>query len=205
QQFRVHMNVDGPDADQQAMIAEHFTKRCPIYTTLIQAAPIEITFNDEAMAGPYAEGLATSTIETTLTNQPGRAFVNVRGNYSVVDSVPPLGGPNEAVNPLDLLLAAQGTCGTFIAEKAALDMDIPLDGASLGIEVDFDPKGVKDGSVSPHIQAMRVNWEMSGVDDAQADTIVNEWLKRCPIYNTLKRATDITVMIDGETMAMADQ
>ena len=48
-------------------------------------------------------------------------------------------------------------------------------------------------------------WQMSGVDSAQAETLVNEWLRRCPIYNTLKRATDITVMIDGEAMAMAGQ
>ncbi len=90
------------------------------------------------MGGPVAEGLATAAISASLSNQPGRAIVNVRDNYLVVDSVPPLGGPNLEVNPLDLLLAAQGTCGTLIIERAAIDNDIPLEGVKGTIEVDFN-------------------------------------------------------------------
>ena len=78
---------------------------------------------------PKAEepALATATAVSRLLNQPGRAIVTARGNHFVIDSVPPLGGPNEEVNPLDLTLAALGSCGAVIMEKAAIDNDIPLD------------------------------------------------------------------------------
>lgn len=196
QEFRVHMNLQGPDADQAAALAEQFSTRCPVYTTLIKSAPIKITTNEESVGGPVTEGLATGVVTATLSNQGGRAIVSVRNNNFVVDSVPPLGGPNEEINPMDLLLAAQGTCGTFLFERVAQDQGIPLTGASAAVEADFNPKGIKDGSVSPHIQAMRVHFTIAGPDSAQAQALVDAWVKRCPIYNTLIRATGIEVSIN---------
>ncbi len=193
QAFRVHIDMEGPSEEEATTLAEQWKMRCPIYTTLIKSAPIELTVNDEEMGDPVAEGLATAKVVASLTNQPGRALVQVRDNYIVVDSVPPLNGPNLEVNPLDLLLAAQGTCGTFIMEKAALDNDIPFHGAAGTVEVDFDPRGLRDGSVSPHVQQMRVHWEVGAETEEDAEFLVDEWLARCPIYNTLIRATDIEV------------
>jgi uncharacterized OsmC-like protein len=196
QAFRVHMALEGPDTAQAAMLAEQFSSRCPVYTTLIKAAPIVVTTNEEAMGGPVAAGLATSVVTATLSNQAGRALVNVRNNNFVVDSPGALGGPNEEINPLDLLLAAQGTCGAFIIEKAAQDGSVPLAAVTSAVEADFNPQGLRDGSVSPHIQAMRIHWQITGPDSAQAEALVDEWLQRCPIYNTLIRATAIEVTIN---------
>jgi uncharacterized OsmC-like protein len=196
QEFRVHMNLQGPDAAQAAALAEQFSTRCPVYTTLIKSAPIKITTNDEPVGGPVAEGLATGVVTATLTNQAGRALVNVRNNNFVVDSPGALGGPNEEINPLDLLLAAQGTCGAFLFEKVAQDHGIPLTAASAAVEADFNPKGLRDGSVSPHIQAMRIHFTLAGPDSTQAQALVDAWVKRCPIYNTLIRATGIEVSIN---------
>ena len=206
QEFRAHLDLEGPDAEQAAALYEQWTLRCPIYTTLIKSAPIVVTTNEEEMGGPSAEELATATISASLSNQPGRTIVNVRDNYLIVDSVPPLGGPNLEVNPLDLLLAAQGSCGAVIMEKAAIDNDIALDGVTGTVEVDFDPRGLTDSSVNPAIQAMRVNWEVGTESDEEAQFLVDEWLGRCPIYNTLVRATDIEVShkLMGEGTALLD-
>ncbi len=206
QEFRAHLDLEGPDADQAAALFEQWSLRCPIYTTLIKSAPIVVTVNEEEMGGPSAEGLATSTISASLSNQPGRTIVNVRDNYLIVDSVPPLGGPNLEVNPLDLMLAAQGSCGAVIMEKAAIDNDIPLDGVTGTVEVDFDARGLSDPSINPAIQAMRVKWEVGTETDEEAAFLVDEWLRRCPIYNTLVRATDIEVShkLMGEGTALLD-
>lgn len=193
QEFRVHANVEGPSTEELAMLAEQYATRCPIYTTLVKAAPVVITHNDEEMSGPVAEGLATGTVVASLTNQPGRAILNVRENFLSIDSVPPLGGPNEEINPMDLMLAAQGTCGTFIMEKAAMDMEMPFHGAIGTVEVDFDAQGLRDGSVDPAIQVMRVHWTVGADSEEDAEILVNEWLTRCPIYNTLIEATEIEV------------
>ena len=136
------LDLEGPDAEQADALFEQWSLRCPIYTTLIKSAPIVVTVNDEEMGGPSAEGLATATVAVSLSNQPGRTIVNVRDNYLIVDSVPPLGGPNLEVNPLDLLLAAQGSCGAVIMEKAAIDNDIELDGVIGTVEADFDARGL---------------------------------------------------------------
>lgn len=193
QEFRAHLTLEGPTAEQADALFEQWSLRCPIYTTLIKTAPIEVTVNDEEMGGKSAEGLATATIEGSLSNQPGRAIVNVRNNYLIVDSVPPLGGPNLEVNPMDLLLAAQGSCGAVIMEKAAIDNDIELGGVIGTVSVDFDARGLSDPSIDPTIQTMRVDWEIDVEKAADAQFLVDEWLARCPIYNTLRRAMDVTV------------
>jgi uncharacterized OsmC-like protein len=193
QAIRVHLTLEGPDGAQIDLLEEEFTRRCPIYTTLIRATEIEITANEEAMGGKISEELATSVISATLTNQPGRAIVGARHNLMVVDSVPPLGSPSEEVNPFDLFLSAPATCGAVIMEKVARDEGLPLADVAATVEADFDPRGVRGEDFSPHVQAMRVHWMLSGVDKAQADMLVETWLTRCPIYNTLIDATAIEV------------
>ena len=74
--------------------------------------------------GSATPGLTTAAVTTQLSNQPGRALVTARGNHFVVDSIAPLGGPNEERNPMDLLLGALATCGNFVYEKAAQELDI---------------------------------------------------------------------------------
>lgn len=203
QAIRVHLTLDGPTDEQIAALEEEFVSRCPIYTTLIRATDIEITANEEEMGGKIAEELATTVVSATLTNETGRAIVGARHNLLVVDSVPPLGSPSEEVNPLDLFLAAQSTCGAVIMEQYAAQNNLPLAGVGTTVEADFDPRGVRGEDVSPHIQAMRVHWLFSGVDDAQAETLVDEWLTRCPIYNTLIHATDIEVSYEVVEGAIA--
>jgi uncharacterized OsmC-like protein len=193
QAIRVHLTIDGPNAEQIAFMRDEYMSRCPIYTTLIRAAPIEITTNDEAMNGPIAADLAMASVNGVLTNQPGRAIINVRNHYMVSDSVTPLGFPSEETNPMDMFLGALASCATLIAENQALADGVPLVDAGVSVEADFDPRGLRGEDVNPRIQAMRVHWKLSGVDEGQAEALVDSWINRCPIYNTYIRATDITV------------
>lgn len=192
QAMRIHMTVEGPSPEQLAALADEFKTRCPVYTTLSRATEIEITHNEEAMS-EATEGLATTTAVSTLSNQPGRAIVSARGNHFVIDSVPPLGGPNEERNPMDLLLGALATCGTFVYEKAALEMEMPLDSIVATVQGDFNPAGLKDGAVDPRLQAIRVDMAVPGVDAAQAETLAEQFQARCPIYTTLSRSAPIEI------------
>ena len=192
QAMRVHLTLPGANAEQEAKLVKEFQARCPIYTTLVRAAPIEVTAGDQKM-GSATQGLSTATITTTLSNQPGRALVAARGNHFVVDSIPPLGGPNEERNPMDLLLGALATCGNFVYEKAAQELSIPLAGASAAIEADYDPRGIRDGSSSPHIQALRVTTTANGANADQARQLALAFQKRCPVFTTLVRAAPITL------------
>ena len=42
QALRVKIELDGPTAEQAEQLEKAYTTRCPIYTTLVRAAPIEI-------------------------------------------------------------------------------------------------------------------------------------------------------------------
>ena len=193
--MRVHLDLPGANEEQAAQIVDNFIARCPIYTTLSRATDIEITVGDEAPSAAI-EGLNTAALTAQLSNQPGRAIVSARGNHFVIDSVPPLEGPNEERNPLDLILGSLATCGTFIFERSAQEMDIPLTSLTTLVEGDFDPRGVAVmGSIDPRIQAFRVIIEAEGIDDAQAEAMTEQFQQRCPIYTTLQHAAPIEISV----------
>lgn len=194
--MRVHLDLPGADDDQSSSIVDNFTKRCPIYTTLSRATDIEITVGDEAPSAA-TEGLNTAMLSAQLSNQPGRAIVSARGNHFVIDSVPPLEGPNEERNPLDLMLGALAACGTFIFERSAQEMDVPLHGITTYVEGDFDPRGVasQDAGINPRLQAFRVTIEAEGIDEEQGEEMNEQFQQRCPIYTTLQHAAPIEVSV----------
>ena len=141
--------------------------------------------------------LATVSLVSRLSNESGRALVTSRGHHFIVDSPPPLGGPNEEVNPLDILLAALATCGTFVCETAARELDIPLESALVTVEGDFDPRGVKgvDG-VDPRLQAFRVVLSLEGPTQEQGQTLADAFRARCPVFTTLNRSCPIEITVE---------
>ena len=142
-----------------------------------------------------AARLATATVTASLSGQRGRAIVNAKGHHFIVDSPLTLGGPNEEVNPVDLLLSALATHGAFVCERAAQELDFPLKSVSMAVTGCFDPRGVTGEKIDPHMQWIRVRLEFAGVDEAQAETLVGAFQARCPIYATLSRATTVEVAV----------
>ena len=197
QVIRIHLNLEGANREQMGQLVENFTARCPIYTTLSRGTDIKITVGDESPAAAM-EGLATAKVTAQLSNQPGRAIVSARGNHFVIDSVPPLAGPNEERNPLDLMLGALATCGTFIFERVAQEQNITLTDLTTQVEGEFDPRGVAGEPVDPRIQTMRVIINAGDIDEAQADLMTEQFQLRCPIYTTLSGAVPIEVTVMTE-------
>ncbi len=163
-------------------------------------------------SGPVAQSsdegdvtLATAKAKVEMV-QDGRAIVLARGNRILVDSVPPLGGPNEEINPLDLLLGSLGTCGAFIYEAAAAEMGIDLHSLSVNVEADFAPAGLVDGAVNPRVRAFRATVTADGPTMDEMDALADEWRARCPIYTTLELAApiEITNRLAGEGTAVLD-
>ncbi|MFQ5856412.1 MAG: DUF1059 domain-containing protein [Anaerolineae bacterium] len=143
--------------------------------------------------------LATASVTSRLSGLPGRAIVTARGHHFVVDSPPPLGGPNEEINPIDVLLSALATCGTFVCETAAQEMGVPLHRIAVTAVGDFDPRGVCGEPVDPRMQAFRVRLALSGPTEEQAEALANAFRARCPVYTTLSRAAPIEMEIAVET------
>lgn len=139
--------------------------------------------------------LATATAGCRLSNEPGRALLAVRGQHLVTDSPPVLGGPNEAANPVELLLSALSACAVFICERAAQEQGISIDSIAVTTAGDFDPRGVCGESVDPRFQAFRVQLALKGPDVQQREALLQAFKTRCPVYTTLSRAAPVEVVL----------
>lgn len=139
--------------------------------------------------------LATATASAQLSNQLGRALLAARGNHAAIDSTPPLGGPNEALNPIDLLLGALATCGAFLFETTAREEGITLDDVHVDVEADFDPAGITEDGVNPRIQKFRVAVSTSGPSEAEQSRLAEAFERNCPIFTTLVEAAPIELTV----------
>ena len=139
--------------------------------------------------------LATATVSARLSNEPGRALLAARGQHFVADSPPPLGGPNEAPNPAELLLSALATCGIFICERVAREMGIPLTSVGVTVAGDLDPRGMCGEPVDPRFQSFRVRLALDGPDGAQREALVQAFKSRCPVYETFSRAAPVEISL----------
>ena len=206
--FHITMNVEGPTAEEAAMMAEAVATRCPIYTTLARSAPIEVTNivygqMQEPIAteaDPIAEGAADG-MEPELARpstrgsmvETGRSLMSARGNHWIYDSVPPINGPNEEVNPLDAFIGALPSCGVMIYEAVAAEEGIDLNAVNATVEADLDPRGVAGADVDPRIREFRVTFNVDGPTMEQAEMMADAFRVRCPIYTTYSRSAPIEV------------
>lgn len=140
--------------------------------------------------------LATASATCHLSNQPGRALITLRGQHLVTDSPPTLGGPNEAINPVEMLLSALAGCAVFVCEKAAREIGIALESVSVTASGEFDPRGVCGEAFDPRFQAFRVRVAMKGPDAAQCEALIQAFKARCPVYTTLSRAAPVEVTVE---------
>lgn len=139
--------------------------------------------------------LASATASCRLSNEPGRGLVTIRGQHLVTDSPPPLGGPNEAANPAELLLSALAGCAVFVCERVAREMGIVLTTVVATATGDFDPRGVCGEAFDPRFQAFRVRLELGGAEPAQREALVHAFRTRCPVYTTLSRSAPVEISV----------
>jgi uncharacterized OsmC-like protein len=139
--------------------------------------------------------LATASASCRLSNEPGRALLTIRGQHVVTDSPPTLGGPNEAANPVEMLLSALAGCAAFVCERAAQEMGIALQAVSVTAAGDFDPRGVCGEPFDPRFQGFKLRLALDGPDAAQRELLLQAFKSRCPVYTTLSRAAPIEVIL----------
>ena len=96
------------------------------------------------------------------------------------------------------MLGALATCGTFIYEHVAATEGIRLTEIAASVEGDFYPAGVATGDPNPRLRAFRVQMQLSGATQAEADLMASAFEARCPIYTTLVRAAPIEITTELE-------
>lgn len=144
------------------------------------------------------DSLVTAAAAARLSGEPGRALVTLRGHHIVVDAPLMLDGPNEEINPVDLILASLSTCATFICEHMAREQQIRLDHVHTLVAADFDPRGMCGQPVDPKIRAMRLQVQVTGPTAAEAEVLAAGIQTRCPIFTTLASAVQIDVIVTSQ-------
>ena len=125
--------------------------------------------------------------------RPGRVLMSARGNHWIYDSVPPIDGPNEEVNPLDAMLGALLSCGLYIYEAVAVENHIAFNHASGRAGGELDPRGVAGADLNPRVRAFTMTINVEGPTAEEAAMMAEAVAQRCPIFTTLNKSAPITV------------
>lgn len=122
--------------------------------------------------------------QVEIINKGGSGFVaKTNASELSVDTKP------DSITPLDLLLAGLGSClGVFLRRYAeGVKLDLPAFSVRVEAELSKDPLCFKEMSVT-------VDFKGKEFDDQRKKAIL-EFIKSCPVHNTLKNSPQINIRI----------
>ncbi len=115
-----------------------------------------------------------------------------------IDEPAQLGGANAGPTPVEVVLAAFGTCQEIVYAVYAAAMGIQLDRVEVAVEGDIDPRGffgVKD--VSPGLSSVRFNVRLGSTDSAERIAALVEAVNQhCPVLDILKQPVPLTGTVE---------
>ncbi|MBZ0155200.1 MAG: OsmC family protein [Alphaproteobacteria bacterium] len=120
----------------------------------------------------------------------------------LVDEPAELGGTNKAMNPVEMVLGALGTCQEIMYAAYAAVMGIPLTKVKVDIKGHIDLRGLfaMDDTAFPGFK--KITYETSIESPADRETLqklVDMVESHCPVYDTLVRPVEVKgeVTING--------
>lgn len=119
----------------------------------------------------------------------GRFLVSARQHHFISDTRSAAGGPGDAIQAGELLLAALASCGLGLVQKEAVERGAELGSAEVEVSFERDPED------RTRYAALRLAFVVSGVDAATATLLLEAFTSACPIYNTLRRGGPIEASI----------
>ncbi|MAG96094.1 MAG: OsmC family protein [Alphaproteobacteria bacterium] len=140
---------------------------------------------------------ALATFESKSELQEGfHSEVGLRDHRLTVDEPAELGGTDKGPNPVELVLAALGTCQEITYRAYAAAMGIPLEGVSVTVEGDIDLRGffaVAD-DVRPGYGAMRATVELtSSAGEEQLNQLRDMVNSHCPVLDIVSKPVPVSL------------
>lgn len=132
----------------------------------------------------------TTWVEDVLCTATIRDFAPM-----AIDEPPELGGQDSAPNPVELVLAALGTCQEIMYSAYAAVMDIPLDSVQVNARGYLNLQGLfgLDESVPPGYKRITFETEIeSSADDDSLRKLIETVEKCCPVLDILARPQLVT-------------
>jgi putative redox protein len=125
-----------------------------------------------------------------------RSEVSIRQHTLAADEPASLGGVDSAPNPVELILAALGTCQEITYRAYATVLGIPLDSVSVELKGDIDLRGffAVDESVRSGYQnivgTVHIESSASEAELQQLSAVVNE---HCPVLDILTNQVPVSL------------
>ncbi|MDD5680476.1 MAG: OsmC family protein [Candidatus Omnitrophica bacterium] len=125
--------------------------------------------------------------QVEITNESGYVFnVKSKDYQFVIDT------KGKGITPPDTLLASLGSCVGVYIRKYAEDLRLELGNFNIKVEADLcREKPVRFTNIN-----ININLKDSGMDESRKKSLL-EFIKNCPINNTLLSAPLVDVKITG--------
>lgn len=122
--------------------------------------------------------------------------VSIRDHALTVDEPHGIGGSDAGPTPVELVLAALGTCQEITYRAFATALGIPLANVAVTVEGDIDFRGffAIDESIRPGFQRLRVKVALgSSASQADIDRLVAVVNGHCPVLDMLSTPVPTTI------------
>ena len=115
-----------------------------------------------------------------------------------VDEPPLLGGTDQAPNPVELVLAALGTCQEIVYAAYAAVLGIELEGVEITVSGPIDLRGLFGiTSVASGFQHVEMQTRIrSGEAPERIQRLVNTVQAHCPVLDILQRPLDVRNQVE---------
>lgn len=144
---------------------------------------------------------------STKWEEDVRCAVSIR-DFPVfkIDEPPELGGQDSAPNPVELVLAALGTCQEIMYSAYASVMDIELESVEVNVRGYLDLKGLfgMDDETPPGYKRISFDTRItSNADEEALKTLIDTVENHCPVLDILCRAQHLTgtASVNGKQLA----
>ena len=125
----------------------------------------------------------------------------MREHKLVVDEQAELGGGDAGPNPVELVLAALGTCQEITYRAYATALGIPLERVSVNLTGTIDLKGffAVDDTVRPGYQKVTGTVRLeSTASDEQLEMLRNAVNAHCPVLDIIRNPVPVALELDIE-------
>lgn len=136
--------------------------------------------------------LSTYKVKTTLKENV-LVEAEARSHKIIIDEPKNLGGTDQGMNPVELLLSALGACQSIVARTYAKKFDIDLQNFWVEVEGDLDSDGFLGKSdVRPGFQTIRYTFHIQTTASEDKIEAYKEYIEaHCPVGDTIANTVNL--------------